>query len=217
MARVRIKHPARTHQVKEKLLEILAKKKIYAVDIKETRDGFAVITATEAEIDAIFTNDCTEALRESRFTPILPLQLKAQRTVLLFNLDSHIHGKEKEVIQQEIEDQNDFAQNAIDNIFKFPKARIIKITFKTAKIATKATEQGLLLFHMRVPHYQIKKEEFIPITCMKCYEMESHFTNKCPKDRSYKVCSECGSEDHTWNECKEENKKCLNVAKIDMS
>lgn len=36
---------------------------------------------------------------------------------------------------------------------------------------------------------------------MKCYTIEDHTTNNCPKDASYKVCS-CCSEDHIWTECR---------------
>lgn len=40
--------------------------------------------------------------------------------------------------------------------------------------------------------------------------IEDHFTSECPKGKDYKICSECSSTSHTWRECKEEDKKCIN-------
>ncbi len=45
---------------------------------------------------------------------------------------------------------------------------------------------------------------------MRCYTLEHHFTNECPKPRDFKVCSECSNEGHVWHQCQEPHKKCLN-------
>lgn len=211
MTRVKIKQPRKTPDSKRKLLEILAGHNVFTVDIKDTRDGFIVLPTRDAETDAIFQDDCTKALQLQEFIPVLPPKLKADRTILLFRLDSHIHDNSEEDITDEIYRNNPFTSETIDSTFKFPNARIVKITFLSSAIATKAKEQGLLLFNMKVPEYNIKKEEYTEITtCMKCYKLDQHYTIKCPEDSNFKVCSECGSKEHTWRDCSGEKKKCLN-------
>lgn len=62
--------------------------------------------------------------------------------------------------KKEIMNKNSFALNEIDTIMKFPKSRTLKTTLKKTQIAKKATEQGLLMFAMRTPEYQVKQEKF---------------------------------------------------------
>ncbi len=80
-----------------------------------------------------------------------------------------------------------------------------------AKKKKKCTEIGLKAFGINVSHHEIKLETYIPIKCcMRCYALEDHFTNECPKTREYKVCSECSTEGHVWHQYLETYKKCLN-------
>ncbi len=45
---------------------------------------------------------------------------------------------------------------------------------------------------------------------MRCYILEQHYINECPKGRDYKICYECSSEGHVWHRCREVIKKCIN-------
>lgn len=85
---------------------------------------------------------------------------------------------------------------------KFPNSKTIKITFKQTVSAKKAQDQGLRLFQMNIPHYNIKQEIFYNIkTCFKCYKIETHFTNQCTKPKELTICSGY-SEGYTWKDCK---------------
>ena len=107
--------------------------------------------------------------------------------------------------------KNQYMKEGIDTIFKIPRTKILKVTFKETAAAKKATENGILGFHMSIPAHTIKIEEYTPLmTCLKCYAIEDHVTLKCPKEKTYKVCSECSSHDHTWRDCKSTHKKCVN-------
>lgn len=111
----------------------------------------------------------------------------------------------------EIMDKNANTNNQITDVYKFPRAKNIKITFTKTNIAKKVTEIGLRMYSMSITPHQIQQDEFIPIkSCMKCYQIEEHNTSECPKLSEYKVCSECAGNDHTWRECNKGNKKCLN-------
>lgn len=63
---------------------------------------------------------------------------------------------------------------------------------------------------MKVAKHDTKQNKYISIlTCRKRYRMEDHSTTQCNTDRSYKICSECSSPEHTWKECKAEKKTCI--------
>lgn len=77
--------------------------------------------------------------------------------------------------------------------------------------AKKAQEVGLKLYSIRIPGYNIQQDKFYEITtCFKCYKLEDHYTNQCPKGDSYNLCSECGEEGHIWRECVSQQKCCPN-------
>ena len=88
---------------------------------------------------------------------------------------------------------------------------MIKIQFESISMADKATNQGLRLFNVSIAPHQISKERYTNITyCMKCYDIDDHVTNQCPKTQGYQICSECSSQDHTWRNCQVEEQKCIN-------
>lgn len=210
MAKVKIKsnnssNPLRKHQ----LLEILAKNEIYATKIISVQDGFVVITTCEAELDKVFNNKTDKELSKEGFSPQIPLELKAKRSVLVFKTDNHIFNKSEEEIKNEIELKNEWV-GKIQQLQKFTAHNIMKITFDETVKAIKVTERGLLAFSMCLPKHDIKIDFFYNITtCYKCYQMEDDLTNNCSKEKKFKICSNCSKADHTWKDCKERNKKCI--------
>lgn len=210
MAKVKIKHPSPCQAIKLKLLEILSVNLIYATRLIPNNDGYTTLTRKEEDIDKIFTEEVSRDLRSNNFTPILPPEIRSKRTVIIFNVDKYIFEHSESEIQQEFQSKNQWI-GGIEQIFKFPNKNIMKIQFSNTNAAKKACESGILGFHMSIPEHSIKLEEFIPInTCMRCYKLEDHYTSECQKDKSYKICSECASPEHTWRECKSEVKKCIN-------
>ena len=211
MARVKIKQTSPTTTTKIKLLQTLSLNLIYATKIIPVNDGYIVLTRDDDDLDKVFLKDCLQALQQENFTPILPPELRAKRSVVVFKVEDHIYERSEDEIKEEMENQNDWIDDGIDSLYKFPRNKMMKITFKHTATAKKATEQGILCFNMSIPHHTIKKEEFIQInTCLKCYEIEKHFTSQCPREKNFKICSECGSTEHTWRDCRAENKQCLN-------
>lgn len=53
-------------------------------------DGYVTLTRKEEDIDKIFSEDVTKDLSKDNFSPILPPELRAKRTILIFNVDKHI-------------------------------------------------------------------------------------------------------------------------------
>ncbi|ORD93408.1 hypothetical protein ECANGB1_2305 [Enterospora canceri] len=211
MPRVRIKHPDPNGAAKIHLLRILSEHLIYATKIIPVNDGFIVLTGTDEEIDKIFNTNLQRSLNDQNFNPIVPPELRAKRTIVIFNVDEYIYNQPTKEIEDELIGENSWLQDGIESIFKVPRTKIMKICLNQTAAAKKATESGILAFHMSIPAHNIKIEEFIPIlTCMRCYQLESHPTNKCPRTKEHKVCSECANEGHTWKDCLSLEKKCLN-------
>ena len=194
------------------LLEIMARNQIYATRILSISDGYLVITRTDEDLDRLLSKDILAQLTKMDYTPITPPELKAKRTIILSRLDEFIYSNSEDTLINEIEDKNTWIdQNEITDIYKFPKSNTIKITFMQSNTAKQATEKGLLMCSMSVPTDQIKVETYIHITtCMKCYQLQDHFTSQCKKPADYQICSECGEQGHSWRNCTNTTKRCIN-------
>ncbi len=211
MARVKIKCKGKTGNEKKKLLEILCSNQIHVTKVFTTPDGFALLLLNDEHADSIFTMKIKEILEKNDFIPVLPPELKVKKSVIVTKLDDLIYERNESEIKDELSRSNSWIGEEVDNVFKFPNSPTIKITFTQSNFAKKCTEQGLLLFNLSVPQFDIKLETFIPIKCcMKCYELETHATKECPKPKEFKICSNCSTEGHLWFECKEIIKCCLN-------
>ena len=209
MGRVKIKHPRPQElSTKTKLLEVFTN----AVRVNRlitVRDGVVVLPTTDQDADNIFAEATLRKLRDHGFEPLLPPELKAQRTVICFRLDDLLAAYTGEEMLQEVERLHGWAKLA--EVYKFPRSNTIKITFRSSDMAKKAMEDGLLMFGLTIPSYQMRMETYVPlIACNRCNEVEGHTTANCPKDATYKRCSECASMGHIFRECTATEKKCLN-------
>ena len=93
----------------------------------------------------------------------------AKRTILIFNVEDMIYGNTEKEIETEVMELNNWIEGGIENIFKFPKSKIIKITFKNTANSKKASTYGLLAFNMRIPKHNIEIEDFVIINiCYRC-------------------------------------------------
>lgn len=210
MVKVKIKcADPRDPRRSNKLLEILSCNDVYITRLIPVNDGYVVLTSSNSDLDKIFNNETDKQLEQNNFNPQIPPELSANRSVLLFNADNHIFCNSDNEIKAEIKERNEWVGETVDAL-KFDKGNIIKVTFTDTNKAKLAQENGLKMFSMKIPKHDIKQCTHINIlTCLRCYMMEDHSTAQCSKDRTYKVCSECSSHNHTWRECKVEIKKCI--------
>ncbi len=75
------------------LLRTLSANIIYATRIITVQDGFIVLTRSDEEVDKIFQQKTQQELINNRFLSILLPELKAKRTVLIFNTVEYIYRK----------------------------------------------------------------------------------------------------------------------------
>ncbi len=183
---------------KLKLLEILSSNDIEISRIFTTRDSFVVLTVHENDTDNLFASAIGDVLERNDFLPILPPELRAKKSVIIPRVDDVIFERNVVDLGKELASKNNWITlEDIENIYKFPNSPTIKITFFSSLIAKKCTEKGLKAFKISIPATEIKLETYIPIQCcMRCYTLESHYTNECLKSKDYKLCSECGTEGH---------------------
>lgn len=211
MAKIKIKAKEKNRHFRDQLLQILASQNIFATNVYEARDGYVVTLLRQDELETIFSAECQAALNNHDFSSVTPQNLKAKRTILMFNCPEEVTRHTENEIKTEIYRVNEFTTDMIEEITKFKGKPIIKINFKQISVATKAQETGIRLFNMSIPPHQIEEEDYVEVTmCMRCYAMEDHYTNQCPKEKDYKICSECAEEGHHWYTCKKEQKKCIN-------
>lgn len=104
MAKVKIKAKnSRQPETTNKLLSLLSKHDIYATRVIPKNDGFVVLTYNDSELDKIFDGTTNNDLINNRFTPIIPNQLRANRSVVIFKVDNHIyqHPEDEMIIEME--------------------------------------------------------------------------------------------------------------------
>ena len=138
-----------------------------------------MLTHTDSDLDKLFNGNTENELSNNEFTPLIPAQLKAKRSVLVFRVDNHIHKNNEEEIKDEIQTHNDWVQG-VTQVIKFPNSQIIKLTFSMTKEATKAKETGIKMFSMRIPPQNIQLDKYYNLTtCLTCYKVEDHITRQC--------------------------------------
>ncbi len=214
MARIKIKSRQNGKEQKLKLLEILCRKDIEMCRIITTHDGFVVLTINENSADCIFKKETKLDLSSHDFLPVLPPELRAKKSVIIPRVDDVVYEKNTVDIGEELIRHNSWiGEDDLEDVYKFPNSPTLKLTFTQTTLAKKCTEQGLKAFKISIPCHEIKLETYIPIKCcMKCYALEDHFSNECPKSKDFKVCSECSREGHVWHQCTATNKQCLNCS-----
>ena len=123
MPRVKIKHPDPNDANKLQLLRTLSENLVYATRIITVHDGFIVITRTDEDVDLIFRGKASKDLDEQRFKPILPPELRAKRTILIFNTDDEILKNKEDDIANEFINENPWILDGIDAVFACKDAR----------------------------------------------------------------------------------------------
>ncbi len=214
MARIKIKSRQNGREQKLKLLEVLYRMDIEICRIITAHDGFVVLTINEHFADYIFKYETKHELSSHDFSPVIPPELNAKKSVIIPRVDDVVYEKNIVDSGEELIRQNSWiGEDKIEDVYKFPNSPTLKLTFTQTTLAKKCTEQGLKAFKTSIPCHEIKLETYIPIKCcMECYTLEDHLSNECPKRKDFKVCSECSREGHVWHQCNETNKQCLNCS-----
>ncbi len=97
----------------------------------------------------------------------------------------------------------------LEGIYKFSNSHALKLIFTQTYLQWNALK--LNLKPLTQVYHEIKQETYIRNKrYMKCYTLEKHFTNQCPKHSEYKTSSEWSIDDYLWHQCIETIKKYIN-------
>lgn len=123
MPRVKIKaNNSKDPRKKHSILEILARHEVFITKLLPISDGYIVITGNDYDMDVIFRSTTIKDLNDNSFYPQIPPELKANRSVILPNVDLHIYNNTEEEILNEIIENNTWTEGVIDSLFKFPNS-----------------------------------------------------------------------------------------------
>ena len=194
---------------KKSILNICANLCVKILKILSVEEGFNVIVESSVEADKLFSDSASTLFSAESVTLLLPPELRASRSILMFNVDSLIYNNDCEDIKADILHRNDWCQ--LSEVIKFQRSKGIKIIFHSSSMADLCLSKGLKVFQLYVPGSALKRDDYCPIlTCFKCYQLDSHLMINCPKDQNFMVCSNCSSLGHTWKNCISSVKKCIN-------
>lgn len=172
-------------------------------------DGFKAVCRNTEDADILLGASGISEMAKIGIQVLMPPEVKAQRTVFVRQLENEFGRHTAEEMKINIEQYNNWIK--IDEVIKIKEyTHVVKIRFTETNITDRVLTNGFLGFNMSVTPDQIKREHFVNLlTCFICYEYETHATKDCPT-KNLKICSECAQTGHTFRECTEEHKACIN-------
>lgn len=211
---VRLKHKTKENPCSKQELASLAygTLNIPFTRIFTTNEGYKVICRNEEDADILLNKNATKEMEKIGLLVLVPIEMKIKRSIFIKRLDNIIGEHTPEEIKEEIEKHNNWIK--VTEVTKIKNyTNMMKLRLEDIKMVEKAKRQGILAYNLAISPDQIEQEEYIQITtCYRCYELEDHQTHECP--HTYlTVCSECGDLGHTFRECKNEYKRCINCEK----
>lgn len=177
--------------------------------IFDTNDGYKAVCKDDEDADKLLTTRAVTAFDNNGLVVVMPPELRAKRSVIARGIDYVIGNQTPDEIKDSIEYHNSWSK--IEEVVKFKDyTHVFKIRFTETRMAEKAAQDGFLINNMAVTPQQVEREEFISLLiCFQCYRYEEHTTNDCP-NKETKMCSECANTGHTFRECNNTAKQCIN-------
>ena len=167
--------------------------------------------AKESDVELLFAVDACKKLGDLNCIPLKPNYLRANRSIIVKNVDRYIMELSVEELVTELNESNDHLK--VTNVFKFPSGKTFKFECESAEMALNCLERGLLLLNLSIsPMYLSLEESRDVLYCFKCYEINSHKSTSCPRLSDFKICSLCASENHIFENCESDFRKCLNCS-----
>ena len=209
MPRIRIRDLKPDHGNRKRLLwNQLLNLNLLVYQLQVPNKNSMVVVSSDEIIEKLMSPSIKDKLGKEGFEVTTPPEFLANRTFVLRNIDTLISEQECDFLKEDIEQRNSWLK--VIEVIKIPTApKILKIRAENAEIVRLATEKGILIFNQSVPANNVEKEIFVKLSiCYKCYSYH-HKTEACPTPNVV-VCSECAISGHTFRECSNNNKKCIN-------
>ena len=216
MARIKVRAKCDTDDdtMWKKILDKCSNLSIIILKLLPASNSFSIIVESTIEADKLFSDEAIAAFDSLNVKLILPPNLRASRTLLMFNIDPLIYDREVELIKADIMQRNNWCR--LDEVIKLHNARGLKLVFPSSTMVNSCIDSGLKVFQLFIPGYSFKRDIYCPILmCYRCYALDSHTSVNCDKPSDYKICSNCSSTQHIWKECTIKTKKCVNCGGVE--
>ena len=171
--------PGKTRPTKEAVYECTCGQLNAALTgLFETTTGFTALVVDEKTIDCILTEKGKRLLAKINLEPLLPPQIKAQRTVFVKLLDEYVTSRPTDEITDELK-RNNILTHDVTKIGT-PNRTTLKLTMQSTTDAKKLLTDGMVLFNVRVAPQQCELEDYTHLLiCYKCYKYSDHMTKNC--------------------------------------
>ena len=172
-------------------------------------DSMSAVLSTINDADKIFQTQCLIDLGNINVTPMMTPELKAQRTIMAYNVDEFVYSESEHEL---IHIMNSSKQYEAESVHKL-RNNSLKITFRSIENATKVLQHGLRICNISIPATSLRRDRYVNVTfCYKCYSMDGHTSKDCNKPADFKICSTCSDTTHTFNFCNapQDKYKCVN-------
>lgn len=174
----------------------------------EEGGGHLYIVTGEEQIDAFFEDDIINSLQNDGYEILTTTEIKSCRTIIIRQVESSYKNKGIEEILRDVNQQNGWA-NAVEASFlpSQSKYAMLKITFSTINMASRAVHGGLKIIDQTLPPLYIEREVQVnPSPCTRCFGYD-HLRRNC-SNLEYNDCTRCGVGGHNFRHCSNANKKC---------
>ena len=206
---IKIQCPDKNKSAWQKILYVMKTFDIKCTKLTATEEGFKAILQHESDFDRLFSQDVISQLNDIRCTIVKPQFLKADRTVIVKNVDPFIMEHTDQEICDDLNASNDNLE--VVSFVRFPSDKTFKIELASKQMTNLCLKTGIKAFNLYISSNYLALENSHQVTfCFRCYTINNHISSACPKPSTYKVCSLCAKHDHTYKNCGSDERTCLN-------
>ena len=195
--RILVKYEQPSENMAKKLLKIYCDLKIKIIHIETIKDGFILFIGDLKEAEKIFEEKNVKAATFAKFQPVLPKEIVCQRN-LFVKVNKFVLSQTTDAIMRELKSQN--IDLSILGVSKIGDSNYIKISVDHSNTAKKILDQGIGMFNLHTPGYDISLQRYVEIIkCYNCFLYNDHDTRSCKKPRIIK-CTNCLGP-HSYKNC----------------
>ena len=140
-----------------------------------------------------------------------PAEVFRQCTIFLKNVDPFIMDLTELELLTNLNEMNQGKLRAL-YVNKLPSGKTLKFECESSEMAAYALKNGFILAHLVINPRFLSLEVVRDVQfCYRCYAIENHKANNCPKPQDFVVCSNC-SGNHNYKNCRTNERKCINCS-----
>ena len=174
-------------------------------------NGFKAFLSSQSDIDKLFSDSSLSKLKHLNCIPVKSGSMRKNCTVFVKNVDPFIMELNESELLSNLNEMNRDNLKAL-SLKKLPSGKTLKFECETSEMAATCLRDGVKLCQLFVNQNFLSLETENEVNyCYRCYEIDSHKANNCPKPREYVVCSNC-SGNHKYKNCHHSVRKCINCS-----